>query len=363
MSVADRTGGPRDGFAVPVASPERVEQIRRSIDLADTMAVVTFGREAGERVLHTVEQMMGRARNRSFGKAGELLADVVLQARGLDPKALEGGGLTALFTSAEARLKSFIARYEAVADQFDTILIEVEKQVATVERDIAFFDALYRDTLTQIAEFDAYLAAGHAFVDHFAMTELPAMRDAVAAAQAGSADQTLRAQRVREAETALANLKDRLFRIEQAKMLAIQRLDQARLVQDGDVVLVRMLADTKALTIPAWKTEMAVALGIENQRRALALQRSITDATNDILARSAEQAGRQRVEIEREAKRGLVDVEVVRARNKALIEAVTGVDAVRREQDGARAGVVAEFRKLADELARTVVDGAATPRP
>lgn len=354
MSV-DRAAPP-SAFAVPKPDEKRIADIRRSIDLADTMSVVSFGRQAGERALSTVEQMIGRARNRSFGEAGSLLADVVLQAKGLDPAKLEGGGMLSFLSSAETRLRKFIASYERVADQFDIILIEVEKHVAQIERDIGFFDELYRDTLTQIADFDAYLQAGASFLDHFAMTELPGLKEAAAEAPPGSAEQTLRAQRVREAETAIANLKDRLFRIEQTKMLAIQRLDQARIVQEGDVTLVRMLHDTKALTIPAWKAEMAVALGIENQRRALSMQRSITDATNEILRRSAEQAGRQRVEIEKESQRGLVDVEVVRARHKALIDAITGVDQMRKQQDAARAEVVAEFRKLADELARTVVE-------
>jgi uncharacterized protein YaaN involved in tellurite resistance len=332
------------------ADPGTVARIRSQIDISDRARIVTFGDRSQRNVVEFADRVLAQTRNKEMGATGKLLSDVLEKAKGLDPAGMKNAGmLTRLFSSMEARVRRFAEQFEDVASQIDRITIELDRNREVLRHDIAMLDDLHEQTKTALGELDAHIEAGKQFIADFRSSGLTALKQKADGA-AGNSDAMLLAQNYQDAAQALDRLEKRVFYLQQARQIGIQQLPQIRIVQSGDETLVENLQATTSLTIPVWKQKMILLVGLTRQDSALQLQKTITDATNQMLRQASEMMKEQAVDIERQAQRGIVDIETLEQTNRDLLDTISGVLKVQDEGRQKRAEVEQRMQQLTNDL-------------
>ncbi len=342
--------------SLPAIKVDRAEldRIRSQISLDDRASIATFGDNAQRNVVAYADRILAQTQNRELGDTGRLLSDIIARAKGLDPAAMQNKGfLGKLFGNARAEIQKFKSRYEDVASQIDAIAIELEKRKDGLRRDIMMLDDLHEQTAGSIAQLTTYIEAGEAYAAEMKATRLPELKAAADAASL-TGDGLVEAQAYRDAEQALDRLEKRIFYLRQARQIGIQQLPQIRIVQSGDETLVESLQASTRLTIPLWKQKMVLLLGLRKQEEALAMQKSVTDATNEMMRQTSQMMKDQAIAIEEQSQRGLIDLETLEATNKDLIDTITGVIATQEEGRRKRALVEQRMTEMTGELRRAL---------
>lgn len=326
---------------VVVADPGEVARISDTISITDRAGISVYGDRAQQAVSDYADRILREVRNKDLGDVGKLLTDIILKSKNLDPASLkEGGFFSRMFLTAKARLERFKSEFEDVAGQIDRIGLELDRHKDTLRRDIALLDDLHEETKQSIMRLEAYVQAGKSFGDHFRSVELPKLKSAADGALTGPGGGMLEAQTYQDALQALDRLEKRVFYLQQARQLGIQQLPQIRIVQAGDETLIENLQATSALTVPAWKQKMVIMLGLTRQKSALELQKTVTDATNDMIRQASQMMKDQAIAIEEQSQRGIVDIDTLAQANRDLIDTISGV--LRVQEDGRKKRALAE---------------------
>ncbi len=337
-----------------------VERAARSLDIEDRGSLVTYGDGVQARVADFADRILAATRNEDMGRTGELLSDILSKAKGLDPATIgELDWFQKLFTSTEARIARFRARFEMVAGQVDRVTIELDKHKEGLRRDIAMLDELHDQTREAIAELDTYIAAGKEYGEGFRKGRLLALK-AEADASAATAEGLMAAQRYQDALQALDRLEKRVMYLQQARQIGIQQLPQIRIVQAGDETLIESLQATTQLTVPVWKQKMILLLGLTRQNSALEMHRNVTDATNEMLRQASAMMRSQAIEIEKQSQRGIVDLATLEKTNRDLIDTINDVLGVQNEGRRKRAEVETRLAEMTRELQQNL---SALPKP
>ena len=331
-------------------SPDAVARLKGTLSISDRAKIVTFGDGAQRSVSQFTEKVLAQAQNRELGDTGKLLSDILAMARGLDASSLKDANfLTRMFSSIEARIRRFADRYEDVASQIDRVVVELDRHKETLKRDIAVLDGLHEQTKDSIVNLDAFIQAGKEFADEFRAGELATLK-ADADAKASTSDGLIAAQTYQDAMQALDRLEKRVFYLQQARQIGIQQMPQIRIVQSSDETLIENLQATTQLTIPVWKQKMVLLLGLNRQRAALDLQKSVTDATNDMMRQASEMMKGQAIDIEKASQRGIVDIETLEKANRDLIDTVESVLKIQADGRKSRAQIEQRMEALNVEL-------------
>jgi uncharacterized protein YaaN involved in tellurite resistance len=312
-----------------------VARIRSEIDISDRSRLVTFGDRAQRSVVEFADRILAQTQNREMGTTGKLLSDILGKARGLDPATLKDAGfLTRIFSSVEARVRRFAEAFDDVASQIDRICVDLDRNKETLRRDIALLDDLHEQTKSSLTQLDAHIEAGKAFVDEYRRGPLAELERSAKGPADGSSDTLMAAQTYQDAVQALDRLEKRIFYLQQARQIGIQQLPQIRIVQSGDETLIENLQATTELTIPVWKQKMILLLGLQRQKSALELQKTVTDATNEMMRQASEMMKTQAIQIEQQSQRGIVDIATLEKTNRDLIDTIAGV--LTTQQEGRR---------------------------
>jgi uncharacterized protein YaaN involved in tellurite resistance len=334
----------------PATDQTAVARIKSMIDISDRSRIVTFGDRAQHAVVEFADRILAQTQNREMGGTGKLLSDILGKARGLDPATLKNSGMLArLFSSIEARVRRFAEQFDDVASQIDRICLELDRNKETLRRDIALLDELHEQTKGAIGDLDGYIAAGKEFVASYRRGELAELERSAKTPAEGS-DSLLATQSYQDAVQALDRLEKRVFYLQQARQIGIQQLPQIRIVQSGDETLIENLQATTELTIPVWKQKMILLLGLHRQQSALALQKTVTDATNQMMRQASEMMKTQAIQIEQQSQRGIVDIETLEKTNRDLIDTIAGVLSVQEQGRKKRGEIEQRMSQLTTDL-------------
>jgi uncharacterized protein YaaN involved in tellurite resistance len=351
-----QTSAAATGLPAVMADPGEVARIQSAIDLGDRAQLSTYGERAQQSVTAYADKILAQTRNRDMGDTGKLLIDILEKARGLDPASIkEGGLLSRIFSSLEARVRRFTEQFEDVASQIDGVVMELGRHKDNLKRDIAVLDDLHAETKRSIAALDAYILAGKTFAENFRSQQLPALK-AEADANKDQTDGLLKAQTYQDALQALDRLEKRVYYLQQARQIGIQQLPQIRIVQAGDETLIENLQATSELTIPVWKQKMILLLGLTRQKAALDLQKTVTDATNTMIKQASEMMKDQAVAIEEQAQRGIIDIDTLEQTNRDLIDTIRGVVKVQEEGRDKRAAAERQMEQMTGELKKVLTE-------
>lgn len=336
-----------------------VSKIKGEIDLADRAQLISFGDTAQREVAAFADRILSETLNKDTGPVGNLLSDMMLKVKGLDPKSLDKlGFFERIFGGLKAKVERFKSQFTTVAAQIDRIAIELQSQQEILKRDIAMLDGLHGKNLDQMKMLEAFIVAGTEYVEEARTKLLPELEQKVQSAGEGAEGQ-LAAQALNDARQALERLEKKIHDLKLSRVIALQALPQIRLVQSGNATLVEKLQSSVATTIPTWKNQMTIALAIHRQREALELQKNVSEATNQMLRDNAERLRAGTVEVEQESQRGVVDIETLTKVNDELIGTINDVLRIQEEGREQRKAAEVEMKRIEGELKDTLAQAAA----
>ena len=341
---------------VETLSPEqrsRVEQIRDGINLMDTQTAIVYGVGAQRDIAGFSEQILTKVRNKDSGYVGELMSDLVIKVKEVGVDELDDGFLDKIpfINNAARALKKFIQRYEKLEVQIDQIEHELEQARMAMLKDITVFDGLFEKNLEYFRDLQVYIVAGEEKLAELRDQTIPALR-----AEAQAKGDAMGAQVVRDFEDTVNRFEKKVHDLKLSKTIAIQTAPQIRLIQNNDKVLVDKIQTAILSTIPLWKSQIVIALGLERQKNVLELQRSVTDATNELLTKNAELLRQNSADVAQESERGVVDLETLKKVNSDLITTIEETIKIQRQGREARLDAERELAGIEDQLKQTLLN-------
>ena len=352
---------------VPAAGPDpatraEIDQIKASIDPADTQYIVRFGSEAQEGLQEISQRMLGDVRNKDVGPAGGHLRDMVTTLRGFSigpgDARVEPRWWERLLRIVTPGAKLY-ARFEKVRDQIDAITADLVRHEQTLIGDIASLDQLYDRTLDFYHKLALFIAAGKERLADMEGHEIPALaKEAEAAAdvKGGEGDGMMAAQRLRDLRAARDDLERRVHDLELTRQVTMQSLPSIRMIQENDKSLVTKINSTIVNTIPLWETQLAQALTIERSAQAARAVREAGDLTNDLLTANAENLRESNRVVREEMERGVFDIEAVQKANDALVATIEDSLKIAEEGKRRRAEADGKLQAMETKLRDTLIE-------
>ncbi|MDP9860110.1 uncharacterized protein YaaN involved in tellurite resistance [Olsenella profusa DSM 13989] len=334
--------------AAATLTPQEREQVSafvEKIDVSDTAGVLAYGVGSQRKVSEFSERALSGVRGRDLGEVGDDVTSLIVTLKNFSPDQEEAKGIRSLFRKAKGSLDALKARYSEVEKNVRAIAEVLEGHQRTLIKDIALLDQLYALNEAYFKELTMYVVAGKEKLEQVRTGELAALQ--AKARESGLAED---AQAARDLAQKCDRFEKRIFDLELTRQVALQTAPQIRLVQSSDAVMAEKIQSTVVNTIPLWKNQMVIALGIEHATQAARAQREVADMTNQLLKRNADQLKVATVESAREAERGVVDIETLRHTNEQLISTLDEVARVQSEGRERRRQAEAELTKIEGEL-------------
>lgn len=331
-------------------SPEqkaRVEEVKNSIDLMDSQAALQYGVGAQRNISSFSDNILTQVRSKDSGYVGELMSDLVLKVKEVDVDGLDEGFLDKLpfLKNASRAVKKFMQRYEKLEVQIDRIEQQLDQARMQMLKDITMFDGLYEKNLEYFRELQIYIAAGEEKLKELQEITLPQLH-----AEAMAKGDAMSAQVVRDFEDTVNRFEKKIHDLKLSKAVAIQTAPQIRLIQNNDKMLVDKIQTAILSTIPLWKSQIVIALGLHRQESVLKMQRSVSDATNTLLTKNAELLRQNSTEVARESERGIVDLETLKKVNADLISTIEETIKIQQEGRAARQNAETELLSIEQKL-------------
>ena len=332
------------------AEKQAVEAFSKKIDLTDSQMILQYGAAAQKNVAGFSENALNSVRTKDLGEVGKSLSELVVELKGFGEEE-EKKGLFGLFKKTGNKLEAMKAQYSKVEANVDKIARELEQHQVTLLKDVAMFDQMYELNLKYYKELTMYILAGKRKLADVQANELPALK--------AKAEQT-GAQEDAQAYNDLVQMCDRfekkLHDLELTRMISVQMGPQTRLLQNNDTLMVEKIQSSLVNTIPLWKSQMVLALGLEHGRQATAAQSAVTNMTNELLKKNADMLKMGTIETAREAERSVVDIETLQHTNEQLISTLDEVLSVQKEGAAKRKAAEAELGRIEGELKQKLLE-------
>ena len=320
-----------------------VDAFAQQIDLTDSTMVLQYGAGTQKKLADFSESALENVKSKDLGEIGGLLTDVVKELKNFDEE--EEKGFFGIFKKASNKIESMKAKYAKAETNVNEIVKVLESHQVQLLKDSALLDKMYELNLTYFKELSMYILAGKKKLAQVRDTELRALHER---AQISGLPED--AQAAKDLDAMCGRFEKKIHDLELTRMISIQTAPQIRLVQNNDTVMVEKIQSTIVNTIPLWKSQMVLALGVEHSAQAAEAQRQVTDMTNELLKRNAEKLKTATVETARESERGIVDLETLKTTNATLISTLDEVMTIQREGREKRQAAEAELRNMEAEL-------------
>ena len=326
-----------------------VDEFAKQIDLTNSAMVLQYGAGTQKKMADFSEAALENVKSKDLGEVGELLSGVVKELRDFDEE--EEKGLFGFFKKASGRIESMKAKYAKAEANVNEIVKVLEKHQVQLMKDTALLDKMYELNLTYFKELSMYILAGKKKLQEVRSTRLAELTDR---AQASGLPED--AQAAKDLDSMCERFEKKIHDLELTRMISIQTAPQIRLVQNNDTLMVEKIQSTIVNTIPLWKSQMVLALGVEHSTQAAEAQRKVTDMTNELLRKNAEKLKMATVETAKESERGIVDMETLKATNESLISTLDEVMNIQREGRQKRREAEAELQNMEQELKNKLLE-------
>ena len=332
------------------AEKKAVEDFSKKIDIMDSNMILQYGAAAQKNVASFSENALTSVRTKDLGEVGKSLSELVVELKGFGEEE-EKKGLFGRFKKAGSKLETMKAQYAKVESNVDKIARELEQHQVTLMKDVAMFDQMYELNLKYYKELTMYILAGKKKLADVQANELPVLR--AKAEQSGSQED---AQRYNDMVQMCDRFEKKLHDLELTRMISVQMGPQTRLLQNNDTLMVEKIQSSLVNTIPLWKSQMVLALGMEHGRQATAAQSAVTEMTNELLKKNADMLKMGTIQTAREAERSVVDIETLQHTNQQLIETLDEVLNIQREGAQKRREAEVELGKIEGELKQKLME-------
>ena len=334
------------------AERRAVDEFAQKIDITDANQVMQYGVAAQKNIAAFSETALNSVRTKDLGEVGDALSSLVVELKNFSPEEKEKKkGLFGFFQRGKAQVEELKAQYAKAEANVDKIVEVLEKHQVTLLKDVAMFDQMYELNTQYYKELTMYILAGKKRLAQIRSGELEELRKK---AQASGAQEDA------QAYNDMANLCDRfdkkLHDLELTRMISVQMGPQTRLLQNNDTLMVEKIQSSLVNTIPLWKSQMVLSLGLEHSRQATAAQSAVTNMTNELLKKNADMLKTGTIETAREAERSVVDIQTLQHTNEQLISTLDEVMKIQKEGAQKRREAEAELGKIEGELKQKLLE-------
>ena len=319
------------------------EQFANQIDLTNSTMILQYGAGTQKKMADFSETALDNVRTKDLGEVGDLLSGVVQELKNFDEE--EEKGLFGIFKKQANKLQNLKSKYASAEANVNQICKVLEGHQVQLMKDIALLDKMYELNLTYFKELTMYIMAGKKKLKDVREKDLTEKK--MKAQRSGLAED---AQAARDLESMCLRFEKKIHDLELTRMVSIQTAPQIRLVQNNDTIMAEKIQSTIVNTIPLWKSQMVLALGVAHSRQAAEAQREVTDMTNELLRKNAETLKMATVETAKESERGIVDMETLKATNESLISTLDEVMQIQEDGRRKRQEAEVELRKMEQEL-------------
>lgn len=327
-----------------------VEDFSQKIDLHNSQAILQYGAGTQKKMADFSENALKNVRTKDMGEVGDMLSGLVVELKSFEITE-EDKGILGLFKKSANKVTGLKAKYDKTETNVNNVCQALEKHQVTLMKDIALLDKMYDANLSYFKELSMYIIAGKQKLEEVRNGELA---EAKAKAQASNLPEDVQA--AKDIEAMCDRFEKKLHDLELTRMISIQTAPQIRLVQNNDTMMAEKIQSTLVNTIPLWKSQMVLALGIEHSNQAAKAQREVTDVTNELLKKNADLLKTASVETAKESERGIVDMETLQHTNETLISTFDEVMKIQEDGRAKRQAAEQEMQRLETELKNKMLE-------
>ena len=330
-----------------------VDEFNQKIDVFDSTQILQYGSAAQTKISEFSDTILENVKTKNAGDVGELLADLVGQIKNFD-SSLEGNsskGLFKIFSNAKRELDTLIAKYSKIETNIDTIEKGLDKNKIQLLKDIGIFDEMYDKNLEFFKEISLYIIAGEKKLEELRTVTLPELKK-----KAEESGEQLDIQKVQDMEAQINRFEKKIYDLKTTRIISIQMAPQIRLLQNNDAELVEKIQSSITNTIPLWKNQMVLSLGIHHAKKSLKQQQAVTNLTNEMLKKNSETLKQGTIEVAKESERAIVDIETLKKTNKDLIETLDSVIKIHEEGRAKRKEAEEELQSIEKELKDKILE-------
>ncbi len=332
------------------AERKAIDDFIQKVDVTNPDHVLLFGADAQKKIADFSQSALDAVKTQDTGEVGNMLVNLVSELKGFQRDTEEPKGLAKLFAKGEDKITRMKARYSKVSATVDNIAGSLENYQTQLLKDIAMFDRLYDQNNDYFHQLTLYIIAGEKKLQQVRETELKALQEK--AAQTGDA---MDAQRANDLAAQCDRFEKKLYDLKLTRQVAIQMAPQIRLLQNNDSLLVERIQSTLSNTLPLWKSQMVLALGLHHSQQALQAQTAVTDMTNELLRKNAEALKIGTIQTAKEAERGIIDIETLAQTNQDLIDTINEVMTIQSEGRAKRMEAEKQLYNMEAELKKKLL--------
>ena len=324
-----------------------IDEFITKIDPSNTTQILQYGSSAQNNISKFSDSVLEDVKTKSTGEVGDLLSSLVAEIKDFDTDIPQGEvkGLAKIFNSAKKQLERLISKYSKVETNINKIEKQLEDHKLQMLKDIAVFDTMYDKNLEYFKQLSLYIIAGEKKLKELREITLPEMQ----AKAKESGDQT-DVQAVNDMENMINRFEKKIYDLKTTRIISIQMAPQIRLIQNNDSELVEKIQSSLINTIPLWKNQIVIALGITHAKSALGAQKAVTDLTNDMLKKNSETLKQGTIEIAEESERAIIDVETLQKTNQDIIDTLDKVIEIHENGRIKRQEAEKELENIENEL-------------
>ena len=326
-----------------------VESFASQIDLTNSAVILQYGAGTQKKMAEFSENALDNVRTKDLGEVGSLLSGVVTELKSFDVE--EEKGFLGIFKKTSNKLQSMKAKYAKAETNINQICEVLESHQVQLMKDVAILDKMYELNLTYFKELSMYILAGKKKLQEVRDTQL---QELLKKAQESGLPED--AQAARDLDSMCTRFEKKIYDLELTRTISMQTAPQIRLVQSNDTLMVEKIQSTVVNTIPLWKSQMVLALGVEHSTQAAEAQREVTEMTNTLLRKNAEKLKLSTIETVKESERGVVEIETLKATNEALISTLDEVMRIQEEGRQKRREAEVEMQRLESELKNKLLE-------
>ena len=309
-----------DDSQLTEAEKKAIDEFLAKVDIGNPDHVLLFGADAQKKIADFSQTALDAVKTQDTGEVGKILVNLVAELKGFQKDSEEPKGLSRLFSKAEDKFTRMKARYSKVSVNVESIASSLESYQAQLLKDVAMFDRLYDQNSDYFHQLTLYIIAGDKKLKQIRETELKELMD-----KAAASGDPMDAQKANDLAAQCDRFEKKLYDLKLTRQVAIQMAPQIRLLQNNDSLLVERIQSTLSNTLPLWKSQMVIALGLHHSQEALKAQTAVTDMTNELLRKNSEALKVGTIQTAKEAERGIIDIETLIQTNQDLIDTISEV--------------------------------------
>ena len=333
-----------DKIQLTDAEKKAVDDFAAKIDISNANHILQYGADAQAKITQFSDMALEKVRTKDLGSVGDTLSSLVVELKGFDPNE-QKKGFFGLFKKAGASIAELKAKYDKAEVNVEKVVDVLEGHQITLTKDIAVLDEMFKANMTNFKQLSLYIVAGKKKLEEVQNVTIPAMQ--AKAAETGAMEDA-------QAENDYANLANRfekkLHDLDLTRTVSLQMGPQIRLIQNNDTLMVEKIQTTLLNTIPLWKSQMVLALGLAHSEQAMQAQKAVSDTTNELLKKNAELLKQTTVGVAQESERGIVDIETLKHTNQMLIDTLDEVVKIQNDGRAKRKAAEVELMNIETQL-------------